>query len=272
MEVFTAFFESLNSVQKLSWIVGCLGLFWLLEGAYPLVQFNYKKWKHARTNLVLLGTTILINVLFGIATAALLAITSKYEFGVLNWVKLPDWAALLLAIMLLDFVAQYLVHYMLHRVKFMWRFHMVHHSDTTVDVTTGTRHHPGDYMFRELFALVAILLGGIPFGYYMFYRIATVLFTYLSHANIYLPNWLDRGLSFIFISPNMHKFHHHFERPWTDSNFGNIFSLWDRICGTFVYEDPRKVRYGLDVLEDKYSADLGYQLRVPFDKSIKTDD
>ena len=78
-------------------------------------------------------------------------------------------------------------------------------------------------------------------------------------------------MSLIFITPNMHKFHHHFERPWTDTNFGNIFSFWDRIFGTFVYGNPNKVIYGLDVLDGKLDENVGYQFKVPFNKEIKTD-
>jgi sterol desaturase/sphingolipid hydroxylase (fatty acid hydroxylase superfamily) len=140
-----------------------------------------------------------------------------------------------------------------------------------VDATTGTRHHPGDYVIREVFALFGVVVFGIPLAFYLFYRIATILFTYLTHANITVPAWLDKPLSLLFITPNMHKFHHHFERPWTDSNYGNIFSLWDRMFGTFVYDDPRKVRYGVDVLSDDLDENVGYQFRVPFDKTIKTD-
>lgn len=69
----------------------------------------------------------------------------------------------------------------------------------------------------------------------------------------------------------MHKFHHHYVRPWTDTNYGNIFSLWDRIFGTFVYDDPHKIIYGLDVADSSKSDDLRYQLNVPFNKNIKTD-
>lgn len=271
MENIITFFETLPNAQKFLWIVFCMSIFWLLEGAFPLVQFNYKKWKHASVNLVLLTSTILINVLFGVATAGVFIWAGANSVGLLYLVDLPLWLEVLLGVMLLDLIAQYTVHYLLHKVKFMWRFHMVHHSDTKVDVTTGTRHHPGDYVFREVFALIAILIGGVSFGVYMIYRILTVLFTYWSHSNLNMPRMLDKGLSFLFITPNMHKFHHHFERPWTDTNFGNIFSLWDRMFKTFVYEDPRKVKYGLDVLEDKHSNDLGYQLKVPFDSSIKTD-
>ena len=69
----------------------------------------------------------------------------------------------------------------------------------------------------------------------------------------------------------MHKFHHHFERPWTDTNFGNIFSFWDRLFGTLVYDDPKDVSYGLDVLPADKDQNILYQLSVPFRKDVKTD-
>jgi len=68
----------------------------------------------------------------------------------------------------------------------------------------------------------------------------------------------------------MHKFHHHWEMPWTDTNFGNMFSFWDRIFGTFVYDDPKKVRYGLDLIDDSTDEDILYQLKIPFNKAVKT--
>jgi len=115
------------------------------------------------------------------------------------------------------------------------------------------------------------VITGAPAGYYFFYRICTVFFTYFTHANISLPIWIDKPLSYIFITPNVHKFHHHFERPWTDTNFGNIFSIWDRLFGTFVYDDPKKIHYGLDVLDPKKDEDLAFQFKIPFNKSVKTD-
>ena len=153
----------------------------------------------------------------------------------------------------------------------MWKLHLVHHSDTMVDATTGTRHHPIDFMIREVFAIATVILFGIPLAFYVFYRILTVLFTYFTHADISLPKWFDHAISYVFISPNMHKFHHHFERPWTDTNFGNIFSIWDRLFGTFVYADPYDIKYGVDVLDDNTSSDVLYQFKLPWDKNIKTD-
>jgi sterol desaturase/sphingolipid hydroxylase (fatty acid hydroxylase superfamily) len=271
MNEFLTFFETMPAWQKLAWIVGCLWFSWSLEGFIPLFKLQYHKWKHAWVNLVFLATTVTINLLFGLLTVGLFNWISTNKIGLLYLFDLPIWAELIIAVMALDLIGQYWVHYLLHKYKWMWKFHMIHHSDSKVDVTTGTRHHPGDYFMRETFALLAIVLAGAPFAYYVIYRITTIFFTYLTHANISVPYWLDKALSLVFISPNMHKFHHHFERPWTNSNYGNIFSLWDRIFGTFVYDDLKKIKYGLDVLDEKLDQDIVYQLKIPFDKKIKTD-
>lgn len=271
MDSFIPFFENLPNHYKLGWIFVVLFITWLIEFGAPLANLNYKKWNHAGKNLIFLGTSMAINIIVGLATVGVFVWLGANNFGVLNWVSLNPWVELLIAIMALDFVAQWFAHYLLHRVKWMWKFHLVHHSDTHVDATTGTRHHPGDYVIREVFSLLAIVLFGIPIAFYIFYRIVTIFCTYMTHANIRLPDTLDRIISYVFVSPNMHKFHHHYERPWTDSNFGNIFSIWDRLFGTLVYDDPDKIRYGVDVLDDNYSENVMYQFKVPFNKSIKTD-
>ena len=259
------------SWQKLIWIVACLGTAWIFEGGFPLVRLNYKKWKHAGVNIFFLACSMAINLLFGLATLGVFIWTAKNNFGLLNLTNFPVWVELIIALLILDLIAQYYVHYLLHKHKWMWKLHMVHHSDSHVDATTGTRHHPGDYLLREVFSLIAVIIAGMPLAFYLFYRIITVFFAYFTHANINMPMWLDRALSYVIVTPNMHKFHHHFERPWTDTNFGNILSIWDRMFGTFVYGDPRQVKYGLDVLDDDLDENIGYQLKVPFDPTIKTD-
>ena len=269
MENFLNFFENMPSWQKLVWIFICISANWIIELLIPLVKFNYKKVKHAGVNMVFLASDVSLNLLFGILTVGVFSWLSTNQFGVLYLLELPIWAELVIAVLALDFAAQYLVHYLLHKVPFMWRFHMIHHSDTTVDATSATRHHPGDYAFREIFALIMIVIFGIPLAYYLFYRIATVFFGYLTHANFSFPKKIDQILSYVFITPDMHKFHHHYQLPWTDTNFGNIFSFWDRIFGTITYDDPKKVQYGLDLLDDSTDQDILYQFKIPFDKKIQ---
>jgi sterol desaturase/sphingolipid hydroxylase (fatty acid hydroxylase superfamily) len=263
-------FENLTSLQKLIWVVGCLSVFWILEGIYPLKKHQYNKWKHAKPNLILLLSTMMINVVFGFITVGVFLWIETSNFGLLNMVNWPVWIEIILAIMILDFTSQYVVHVLLHKIPFMWRFHTVHHSDTHVDVTSGTRHHPIDFIFRETFALIGVVIAGLPVSYYLIYRILTVLFTYFSHADIQLPLWLDKAISYVFISPNTHKFHHHHEMPWTDTNFGNIFSFWDRIFGTFMYKNTEDIVYGIDILDAKKSEDILYQLKAPFKRNLKS--
>lgn len=146
----------------------------------------------------------------------------------------------------------------------------MHHSDKYVDVTTGTRHHPFDFVLREIFALITVIIMGMPVSFYFFYRMLSVLFTYWTHANIKFPLWLDKSLSYIIVTPNLHKFHHHYQLPWTDTNYGNILSIWDRLFGTFVYDNPEKIVYGLDISDHTDDSNIATQLGIPFNKTVKS--
>lgn len=265
------FFEQMPAWQKLAWVLACLAASWILEAFHPLVHLPYRKWRHAGVNGAFLATSLAINVLFGAATLAVAGWTASVGFGVLHWVDLPLWAQLVVAVAILDLTAQYVAHYLLHHWRWMWRFHVVHHSDTKVDATTGARLHPGDYAFREIFALGGMAVAGAPLAFYVIYRVLTVLFTFATHANVSPPQWLDRALSLVFVTPNTHEFHHHDERPWTDRNFGGILSVWDRLFGTFVYGDPRQVRYGVDVADGSRDEDLLHQFSLPFVRDRRLD-
>jgi sterol desaturase/sphingolipid hydroxylase (fatty acid hydroxylase superfamily) len=264
MDAFLTFFEQMPVWQKAGWIFLVLAIFWLLEGHYTLRNLSYNKWKHARTNLVFLGFVMAINVVFGLITAGVFVWLDGANFGLLQLFQAPQWVALLLSILVLDLIAQYLVHVLLHKIPLFWRLHLIHHSDTKVDATTGTRHHPLDFILREAFALIAVIIMGMPLSHYLFYRILSVFFTYFTHANIQLGSKTDRAISWVFVSPNMHKTHHHDSMPITDSNYGNMFSIWDRLFGTFVFMQPSQIRYGLDTLKEVSDNDVKKQLLLPF--------
>ncbi|MBE15836.1 MAG: sterol desaturase family protein [Dokdonia sp.] len=268
MQEFLYFFEYMPIWQKVVWIVAVLSFFWILEGYATFYKESYAKWKHAKTNAAFLGLVMVVNVVFGLATAGVFIWLSQSQFGILHLFTAPIWVELILAILVLDLIAQYGVHYFLHKVKWMWRLHLIHHSDTHVDATSGTRHHPLDFIIRELFALLAVVIMGMPLAFYFFYRILTVFFTYWTHANIALPPKLDKVLSYVIVTPVMHKFHHHYQMPWTDTNYGNMFSIWDHLFGTYSYADPKAIVYGLDIVDSSKADDLGYQLKLPFNKKV----
>ena len=80
----------------------------------------------------------------------------------------------------------------------------------------------------------------------LLYQTILVFITGFTHANISLPKWLDRFIGYVLVSPNMHKVHHHWKQPFTDSNYGAVFSIWDRLLGTYMELDPKEIKYGLD--------------------------
>ena len=166
MDNFLNFFETMPIWMKAGWVFASLAFFWVLEGYYSLFSLKYKKWKHAKANLILLVFVMVINAVFGIATLGVFIWLQESQFGLLHLFEAPVWMELLLAIMVLDLIAQYTVHFLLHKVPAMWRLHIVHHSDKNVDATTGTRHHPIDFIIRESFALMAVIITGMPISFY----------------------------------------------------------------------------------------------------------
>lgn len=269
MEAFLTYLEQHDEI-RFGLVFGSLTLAIILENLIPLVKFEGSRIKHVGTNLVFVVTTGIVTGLLAFVAYEVLAIHTL-SIGIFGLLGLPLIAKVILGLIILDFFGQYFVHVCLHKFKWLWKLHLVHHSDTTVDASTGTRHHPGDMLVRELLILTVIAVFGIPLAVYVLYRIITPFFAYFTHANIELPLAVDRALSWIIVTPNMHKFHHHFERPWTDTNFGNVLSCWDRLFGTFVYADPKDIQYGVDTVDGSQDLNLGYQYRLPWNPAIKTD-
>ena len=266
METIFNYFETIPSSHRSLILVGGITFFWLLEGALPLFRFSYKKWKHAFPNLFFTATTIVINF----ALAFLLLGTSDWvqanDFGLINWLpEMPLWLYILLGVLFLDFFGAYLAHFTEHKIKPLWMVHLVHHTDHKVDTTTANRHHPLESMIRFAFTLFGVLVVGAPIAIVMIYQSMSLVFTQFTHANIKIPKSIDKILSYVIVSPDMHKVHHHNLLPYTDSNYGNIFSIWDRLLGTYMHLDREKIVYGVDTFPDeKINSNLGELLKQPF--------
>ena len=272
LEKLIHYFDTIPSAHRAVILAGGIALFWLIEGGIPLVRFGYHKWKHAGLNLFFTLTTIVINFAFATVIVKGSDWAVQNQFGLLPWTGLMGWAQLIVGLLLLDLVGAYFIHWIEHKIKVLWKFHMVHHADTMVDTTTANRHHPGESVFRAIFTLLGVLICGAPMWLVMLYQSMSALLSQFNHANIRLPKGLDRAISYVIVSPDMHKIHHHVERPQTDSNYGNIFSIWDRLFGTFNATPIEQIRYGLDVLADENTADMRFQLGIPFNSQIKTDE
>ena len=266
MESVIAYFETIPSLHRSILLVGGLGLFWILEGSFSLVDFNYKKWHHALPNLFFTATTVVINFLLAFLLLQTSDWTLQAEFGLLYWLpEMPLWLEVLMGIALLDLIGAYLPHWTEHRIKPLWMIHLVHHSDHHVDTTTANRHHPFESFVRFAFTLFGVFIIGAHIGIVMLYQSLSLIATQFNHANIKLPKKLDLYLSYLLVSPDMHKTHHHYRLPYTDANFGNIFSIWDRLFGTYLPFDREKLVYGVDVFYDEVAnGKIDILLKRPF--------
>ena len=266
LDFFLDFFETIPPAYRTAALVGGLVFFWILESAIPLFSFSTHRIRHAALNIFFTLTTLVVNFSLAFLLVATADFTTSKQFGVLFLVSLPTWLHVLLGLMLLDLIGAYLIHWIEHRIKWLWKFHLIHHTDTRVDVTTGLRHHPGESVFRAAFTLLAVLVAGVPIGVVLLYQTISALFTQVTHANIKSPPAVDRLLSWVFVTPNMHKVHHHFSQPLTDTNYGNVLSIWDRLFGTFAeVEDTADLNYGIDThMKPEENDELINLLAIPF--------
>ena len=263
------YFENISSLHRSIILVGGITLFWSIESIIPLFNFNYKKFKHALPNFFFTLTTIIVN--FSLAFILLLVSDwiTENNYGLLNYGQfLPLSLYIIFGVLFLDLIGAYLPHYVQHKVKFLWKIHLVHHSDHKVDTTTANRHHPFESVVRYLFTLLGVAILGANMGLVFLYQSLSVVLSQFNHANINISPKIDKFLSFFIVTPNMHKVHHHYVMPYTDSNYGNIFSFWDRLFGTFKSLNPSKIIYGVDTFfNEKENESIKSLLLRPFEES-----
>lgn len=258
-------------VERMAFIVGSLVILWIIEGAIPLLTLKYKKTKlrHAAVNLTFTVIHLVIHTGFGVLIVKLSDWAAAEKFGLVYWLGTSVLLTVIVSALVLDLFGGWMSHMIEHKVPLFWRMHIIHHADNNVDVTSGLRHHPLESIWRGVFFLIAIIICGAPIYAVMIYQTTLTIFVAFTHANISLPAWLDKGLSYILVSPNMHKVHHHWKQPYTDSNYGAVFSIWDRLFGTYMQLDPKKIRYGLDrYYSNEKDEDLAALMKKPFQKLL----
>ncbi len=265
MESIKNYFENIPTWHRSLILAGGLMIFYLLEYIIPYITFSYSKLRHAGINIFFTTTTAIVNFALAFATVWSCSFVADKKIGLLQIASLPPWAFLLSGLLLLDLIAAWLIHYLQHKIKWMWKFHIVHHADTNVDVTSANRHHPGESIFRFAFTILGVFITGSPIWLIIIYQSLSALFAQYNHANITLPKKLDEILSWLIVSPNMHKVHHHYLQPYTDSNYANIFSIWDRIFGTFKTLSKAQLVYGIDThMNPNEHSNVKSLLSIPF--------
>jgi sterol desaturase/sphingolipid hydroxylase (fatty acid hydroxylase superfamily) len=234
----------------------CLTL-WAVESRWPHSRFAHERARHVVPNLFLATSTVLMNLGF---TSALRL--PRLDLRVWNdaW---PVWIQAVAGVVVLDLSA-WLAHVLLHKMAWGWRVHRVHHSDVAVDVTTALRQHPAETVWRVAWRVAPVAVLGIPLPVVALYETLSTANALLEHANLAVPERVDRVVRWVLVTPNMHKWHHSRDPRETDTNYGNILSAWDRMFGTVSGSaELGRLRYGLDGFDGSDSQSVGGLLRMP---------
>lgn len=235
--------------------------------ALALVVLLQRLLPHARLRgswLVNGGLWLLNAVLLGLVCGACAFSVADWaartQVGLLHWVAAPVWFATVASVVALDLVS-YGWHRANHAVPVLWRFHQVHHSDPAFTTTTALRFHPGELLLSVPVRLGAIVLLGAPAAAVLAFEMVFTLANLVEHGDIDLPRRGERPLERVLVTPALHRRHHTRSGPARDTNFGTIFSGWDRLFGTFTPNDSSAtVDTGLPGLAD---VTLGEALVLP---------
>ncbi len=252
---------------RLSVFLGVFALMAAWEALSPRRARVYGRPRRWGTNLgLVLIDTIIVRLLFPAAAVGAALDATTQGWGLFNWLDWPLWVEVIAAFILLD-LAIWGQHVATHHVPMLWRFHMVHHADEEMDVSTGLRFHPVEIALSMLVKIGLVYLLGPAVLAVVLFEIALNASAMWSHSNTRLPAQLDRVVRLFIVTPDMHRSHHSVERAEHDTNFGFFFSVWDRLFGVYT-ETPAAghdgVRIGLKPWRDGQSTRLPWSLTAPF--------
>jgi sterol desaturase/sphingolipid hydroxylase (fatty acid hydroxylase superfamily) len=204
----------------------------------------------------------LVSVICGACACTVARWAEMNHFGALNALPIPGGVALVASIFVLDFVS-YGWHRANHRLPLLWRFHQLHHSDLNFTASTAVRFHPGELLLSLPIRLLAVVLIGAPATAVVAFEVVFTWANFFEHGNITLPLRFERRLAVIMVTPALHRRHHANVRPQLDTNFGTVFSIWDRFLGTYG-ANTSAARFATGLPSGRSVLTVGEALTVPF--------
>lgn len=231
-------------------------------------RFPEKANRTRRVNniLLLIFNIVAVRLVMPLAIFEVAVYAADNNLGLFNVLSIPLFLNVILTLIIFDCLI-YVQHVITHKINFLWQIHRVHHTDLEVDVTTGIRFHPLEIIFSMLYKIIAVLLLGPVAFAVIFYEILLNGAALFTHSNILLNSKFDSVLRVIFVTPDMHRIHHSVLRQETDSNFGNILSIWDKLFKTYravPAEGYDKMKLGLEEFSDPSYGKLIQLLKIPF--------
>ena len=187
-------------------------------------------------------------------------------WGVLPAIGAPWWIAALVTIAALD-LTLYSFHVACHKLPWLWSFHRMHHLDLDVDATTAFRGHPFEVISSHVLKIGVVYALGGPALAVLAYEIVINVFAMFSHSNVRLSEGLDRTMRRFLVTPDVHRIHHSTYQAETDSNYGVVTPLWDRMFGTYTgapRDGQTEMKLGLEDVRGRETYNLAWLVAVPF--------
>lgn len=244
-------------------LIGLVVLFFMMETFFTRRVSVGSKLNHLLQNFLFQLLAIAIGSILGFMIVTTYDWISANEFGLFYLISLPYWFKVVIGIFLLDF-ADYWFHRWDHKIPLLWRQHRVHHSDTTMDASTALRQFPTEFIYFTFGELIISVIFGVDIMSMNIFLFLILPLFFLQHTSLFYPPWTDKVFGWLFVTPNYHKVHHEQDQFYTDSNYGTIFIIWDRIFGTFKTKPVEDIIFGLKEFEGDKKQSFLYQVRSPF--------
>ncbi len=231
--------------------LGLIALCWPLEHRFPRLLRSADSTRRLASIIALGCCSFGVAVLFQAQLfQPLIGVFAPLSLVSISQLSIPEWLGFGLSLLLLDFM-QYGLHWLSHKIPPLWALHSIHHSDKHVTAATSLLHHPLESLVVYILTLFVLVVLGISVQVILAYAVLSMLHNAFSHANIRIPESVDRVLRFVIVTPDMHRTHHSVVLAEGNSNFSQIFPWWDWLFGTYT------------AVPSKHAADLKMGLAEP---------
>lgn len=246
---------------------GGVVLFLLLELRFSYRDPSVSKLRRWVANIPLsIVNGVAYHLMFAATIIVFLSNAESMQRGLLQSYPMPLWLQVVLGILILDFVI-YTWHLLNHVVPLFWRFHRVHHCDMNMDVSTASRFHLGELLISGLLRLATIYVFGIPLLAYVLFEIFVNISIQFHHSSIKVNPVFEKYFVLFFVPPFLHRIHHSVKIKERDSNYGVIFSIWDRFLGTLVTKtDQDSILIGIGSHRKFDKLGFWHLMLMPFTK------
>jgi sterol desaturase/sphingolipid hydroxylase (fatty acid hydroxylase superfamily) len=256
--------QRLNDLTPVIAVVG-LALFMTVERSLPYFEYGIERPRQRWHNL---GLVLAVFIVVG-ALASVLVVpvvwADAHRFGLMYRLGVPWPLAMMIGVFLID-LWNYAQHVTMHSVPALWRIHRVHHADTALDASSGIRAHPIEIALLTFVLGCGMALLGVPMASLIIYNAISLPWFLLNHSNIRFPVWFERWGSLVMSTPDFHRVHHSSHQSETDSHYGCVFSIWDRLFGTAGSADVPRLQFGLDRFRGRDEQTVWRLLKMPFEK------